>query len=240
MLRDTSSFNTARSSISTERSSTLSKTFNFDGELQASRIYQRHMRSLVRRVMRGNQKSGHIYPQVPLASIQRTAPTTQLVKPLDSRFPETPVNAEQLTNLSSVNTLLFPKMNDIDTAQWPAFFYHCHEVGILIHTFPYTSISTWTFKDILCLNHEIKQAGYSLVERKKWRRNILLGLTTTLLMFANSIELTGEATSLLQDYLKTPARFCYYSPSPEIVHAMKTLWDDNRIKQACNQFQWDN
>ena len=48
MLRDTASYSTKWTSNSTERSSLLSKVFDFDPEIQSSRIYQANVRSLIR------------------------------------------------------------------------------------------------------------------------------------------------------------------------------------------------
>ena len=64
VLRDAASFTTKRTSCTTERRFSLSRVFDFDVEVQASRVYQGHFRSLLKRII--NPKTAyHISQSLP-------------------------------------------------------------------------------------------------------------------------------------------------------------------------------
>ena len=50
-LRDSTSFSTPRTSCASDTLSSISKQFDFDDDVQSSRVYQVHFRSLIRRTL---------------------------------------------------------------------------------------------------------------------------------------------------------------------------------------------
>ena len=174
------SFSTRWTTSSTERSSLLSRIFDFDPEVQASRVYQGNVRSLIRRAIRGNSGRPWQSSSFPASKNIQSLTSQQPI----AQYQSLPSSDGGVTGLPP-GPATYPSISSTGNFEINKSVNQSSEFGILtLGTHPG---DVGTFWERMGSDHEYSYL-YDDLERRAWKGNILSEIVTNIQRFLNNTQ----------------------------------------------------